>query len=292
MNGVLVLDKPSGCTSHDVVFRARKVLKEKYIGHLGTLDPLATGVLPLVVGSAARLAEYVPSGKAYEACCLLDRNTSTDDVTGEALPLAPFAPPEEAVIREACLSLQAITEQVPPMVSAVKVDGKKLYELARKGQTVERAARPVEIKRVEVLSLAWPRVTFRVECSGGTYVRSLCRTLGEKLGTGGCLEALRRTAAGPFTLSEAISWDALNARASAGEEIPLVPTLQLVGHLPRLTLSEKLREDVFHGRMPQAPTGSTEGLSVLLNEAGRVVAMAMVEKGVIRPKKVFEREGI
>ncbi len=291
MNGVLILDKPSGCTSHDLVFRARKVLGENYIGHLGTLDPLATGVLPMIVGGAARLAEFVPSGKAYEATCLLDRFTTTDDIKGETLPLEACASPDEAAIRAACLSLRDIREQIPPMVSAVKVDGKKLYQLARKGKTVERAARPVEIKSIEVLSAAFPRVVFRVECTAGTYVRSLCRTLGEKLGTGGCLETLRRTAAGPFGLDEALTWEKFEAYLREGKSV-LLPTVRLVQHLPQITLTEKLCEEIFHGRMPDAPAGATEGWTVLLNPAGRIASMAMVEKGFIYPKKVFEKDGI
>lgn len=291
MNGVLIFDKPYGCTSHDMVFRARKVLGEEHIGHLGTLDPLATGVLPLVVGAAARLAQFVPSGKAYEASCLLDRFTSTDDVKGETLPLENHAIPNEEAIRAACLSLLSIREQVPPMVSAVKVDGKKLYELARKGQTIERVARPMEIKRIEVLSIDWPRVSFLVECSAGTYVRSLCRTLGEKLGTGGCLETLRRTAAGPFGLDEALTWEKFEAYLREGKSV-LLPTVRLVQHLPQIALTEKLCEEIFHGRMPDAPAGASEGWTVLLNPAGRIASMAMVEKGFIYPKKVFEKEGI
>jgi len=291
MNGVLILDKPSGCTSHDLVFRARKVLGENYIGHLGTLDPLATGVLPMIVGGAARLAEFVPSGKAYEATCLLDRFTTTDDIKGETLPLEACASPDEAAIRAACLSLCDIREQIPPMVSAVKVDGKKLYQLARKGKTVERPSRPVEIKSIEVVSVAFPRVVFRVECSAGTYVRSLCRALGEKMGTGGCLETLRRTAAGPFKLAEALAWEDFDRRVREGKDT-LQPTLRLVEHLPRLTLSEKLCEDILHGRMPDSPPGAPEGWTVLLNPLGRIAAMAMVEKGFIYPKKVFGKEGI
>jgi tRNA pseudouridine55 synthase len=291
MNGVLILDKPSGCTSHDLVFRSRNVLRERHIGHLGTLDPLATGVLTLVVGDAARLAQYAPSDKTYEASCLLDRFTSTDDVTGETLPLESCASPSEDAIRAACMSFLDIREQVPPMVSAIKVDGTRLYELARKGETVERKARPVEIKTVEVVRVEWPRVVFRVACSGGTYVRSLCRTLGEKLGTGGCLETLRRIAAGPFDISEALTWAQFEAGVKEGKDI-LLPTLRLVEHLPRIDLSEKLAEDILHGRMPSAPAGTQDGITVLLTPLGRIAAMASVERGVIRPKKVFEKNGI
>jgi tRNA pseudouridine55 synthase len=291
MNGILILDKPPGCTSHDMVFRVRKQLGEKYIGHLGTLDPLATGVLPLVVGNAARLAEFVPAGKTYEAACLLDRFTSSDDVTGDPLPLEACASPDEDAIRQACLSLTDIKGQIPPMVSAVKIDGHKMYELARKGITVDRPMRPVEILSIEVLSVEWPRVVFRVSCSGGTYVRSLCRTLGERLGTGGCLENLRRLKAGPFGLDEAITLQALEESLRAGQEV-LRPAVRLVEQYPCLTLSAKQTDDILHGRSPDAPQGMPEGWVTLLNPQGRIVAMAQVVGVRLRPKKVFGTEGI
>lgn len=291
MNGVLIFDKPSGCTSHDMVSHARKLLQEKYIGHLGTLDPLATGVLPLVVGSAARLAEFVPSGKTYEAACLLDRFTSSDDVTGDTLPLDHCASPNPEEIRQACLSLLDIQGQVPPMISAVKVDGKKLYELARKGQTVDRPTRPVEIKTVEVISIEWPRVVFRVSCSGGTYVRSLCRTMGERLGTGGCLENLRRLKSGPFGLDEAITSETLRGYLQTGKAV-LQPSIRLVEHFPQVALSDLEVEEIIHGRKPQAPVGTPEGWVTLLNPQDRIVAMARVEDGLLKPKKVFDKLGI
>jgi tRNA pseudouridine55 synthase len=177
------------------------------------------------------------------------------------------------------------------MVSAVKVDGVKLYELARKGKVVERKARPVSIRSVEVLDVAWPRVRFRVECGGGTYVRSLCRTLGERLGTGGCMESLRRLKAGPFGLEEALGWDAFEAAVKGGKGF-LQPPSRLVAHLPQVTLTGAQAADVLHGRESDPPAGLPAGWVVLLNPAGRVAAMALAEGGRLRPKKVFGEEGI
>ena len=292
VNGVLILDKPKGCTSHDLVHRARLILGEKHLGHLGTLDPLATGVLPLVAGEAARLAEFAPTGKTYEACCLLDLFTDTDDVTGSPLPTPlPPTPPTPDAIRAACLSLIDVVEQVPPMMSAVKKDGVRLYKLARKGLTVDRAARPVTIHSVEVLEADWPRVTFRVACTGGTYVRSLCRTLGERLGTGGCMESLRRLKAGPFSLEEALDWTKFEAEGKAGE-IRLLPPLSLVAHLPQWKLSETQASDVLHGRVMDGPQGLQEGWTVLLNSQGKIAAMGLAEGGRLKPRKVFMAEGL
>jgi len=291
MHGVLVLDKPSGCTSHDLTLRARQLLGESRLGHLGTLDPLATGVLPLLVGEAARLAEYAPTGKVYEAACRLDLFTDTDDVTGAPLPTPSVSFPDPERVRLAVEGLRMVTEQIPPMVSAVKVDGIRLYELARKGITIERKARPVVIGSVECLSVEGMRVRFRVACSGGTYVRSLCRTLGEGLGTGGCLESLRRLEAGPFTIGEALSWETFekSVRESA---VVLQPSLRLVAHLPLVKLDDRMAEDVLHGRAPDAPTGTPEGLVCLVNPQGKVAAIAEVNGGKLRPKKVFGKEGI
>ncbi len=291
MNGVLILDKPSGCTSHDVTARARGLLHQPHLGHLGTLDPLATGVLPLLVGDAARLAEYAPSGKTYEASCLLDRFTDTDDVSGEIVSRGGFKPVSAGEIRAAILRLREVREQVPPMVSAVRVDGKKLYELARKGKTVERKPRPIEIRAVECLEVEWPRARFRVECSGGTYIRSLCHTLGEWLGTGGCLETLRRLKSGPFSLEEALSWQVFEAAVREGREV-VQPSSRLVAHLPRVMLDESQAEDILHGRALETLSGAAEGWVCLMNPAGKLAAMAEVAGGKLKPRKVFGADGI
>src|ERR1700677_480412 len=168
MDGLLILDKPSQWTSHDVVAKVRGITKERQIGHLGTLDPLATGVLPLALGAATRLIEFASHDKEYLAACLLGQTTDSEDVTGKLLSEASTAHLDEGLVREKILELRRLTEQIPPMVSAIKKDGQKLYELARAGKSVERAPRPIQIREIEILELALPRVTFRVACSGGT----------------------------------------------------------------------------------------------------------------------------
>jgi len=212
MNGVLNVNKPSSFTSHDVVAVVRRLITEKQIGHLGTLDPLATGVLPLVVGTATRLVEYASFDKEYAATCLLGRTTDSYDVTGKVLEEKITAGLSKEQVEREVFNLLKITEQVPPMVSAVKQGGHKLYELARKGQMVERQPRPIRLDAVEILKIELPRVTFRVVCSAGTYVRGLCQTLGEVLGVGGCMESLERTRVGPFLLQDAISLDEIKKR--------------------------------------------------------------------------------
>ena len=200
MNGVLNLHKPSGWTSHDVVAKVRGILKEKQIGHLGTLDPMATGVLPLAVGLATRLIEFTDFPKEYSAVCLLGKDTDSGDITGKVLAEKDASTLSVEQIRTETLRFRDLTEQIPPMVSALKQGGRKLYELAREGKTVERKPRPVKILEVEVLEVKVPRVSFRVACSAGTYVRVLCQTLGEKLGVGGCMESLQRTEGGALFL--------------------------------------------------------------------------------------------
>lgn len=291
LNGILILNKPSGWTSHDVVAKARGLLKEKQIGHLGTLDPLATGVLPLAVGAATRLVEYASFDKEYVATCLLGRTTDSDDVTGKTLSETSAAGIPIEKVRKAVLELRALTEQVPPMVSAVKQDGKKLYELARQGVTVERKPRPMRITEVEVLGLDLPRVRFRVVCSAGTYVRSLCRTLGEKLGVGGCMEALERTQVGPFHLKDSISLKDLEARAQEERGGLLLSAGLLAAGLPEVRLEEKDLSDLCQGKKIKVEV--LGGEYRVLNSQGRLCAIAeAATDGELKPNKVFGVEGL
>jgi len=290
MNGVLVIDKPSGWTSHDVVAKVRGILKEKKIGHLGTLDPLATGVLPLAIGAATRLVEFASYDKEYRATCLLGRTTDSCDVTGKTLSEGPVDVPEGKV-REGLDLLRGLTEQVPPMVSAVKQEGRKLYELARKGVTVERKARPIRVHSLEMLDYRPPLVGFRVECSAGTYVRVLCQDLGERLGTGGCLESLQRTKVGPFHLKDALTLEGLQERAVTGQAF-LTPSSRLVEVLPILRSEDEGILDLEQGRSLE---GTFPGLGTyqVRNAGDRVCAVAEVtEDGRLHPRKVFGREGI
>ena len=205
MNGIIVIDKETGFTSHDVVAKMRGICGQRKIGHTGTLDPLATGVLPVCLGSATKLCDMLADkDKEYVAELLLGVETDTQDVTGQVLARRPVEVSEDGV-RSVAASFVGEYLQVPPMYSALKVDGKKLYELARAGKEVERKARPVNIYELEVLECDFPIVRMRVVCSKGTYIRTLCADMGERLGCGGTMQSLRRTRVGRFSLKDACS---------------------------------------------------------------------------------------
>ena len=209
-NGILIIDKPAGWTSHDVVAKLRGLLRERRIGHAGTLDPMATGVLPVFVGRATRAVEFAAEReKEYLAGLRLGVVTDTQDTTGTVLethPVCADRPQVEAVLAR----FRGEITQIPPMYSAIKREGKKLYELARRGQEVERQPRPITIEALDLLDQVSPtEYTLRVRCSKGTYVRTLCHDIGAALGCGGCMSALRRTEAAGFSLAEAVPLEAL-----------------------------------------------------------------------------------
>ena len=205
LDGVLNIYKEKGYTSHDVVAKMRGILRQKKIGHTGTLDPDAEGVLPVCLGQGTRLCDMLTDhSKVYRAVLLLGIDTDTQDISGQILERRPVEENPEQVL-EVIKSFVGPYDQIPPMYSALKVDGKRLYELARAGKTVERQARPVVIHDITVESIELPRVTMTVSCSKGTYIRTLCHDIGEKLGCGGCMEALMRTRVGRFELKDSIS---------------------------------------------------------------------------------------
>ena len=202
MNGVINVYKEAGFTSHDVVAKLRGIVKQKKIGHTGTLDPDAEGVLPVCLGNATKLCGLLTEKeKTYRAVLLLGQTTDTQDTSGRVLTEAPVTATEEQV-REAIMSFLGDYDQVPPMYSALKVNGKKLYELAREGKEVERQARRVRILDMEIHEIRLPEVTFTVTCSSGTYIRTLCQDIGEKLGCGGCMKSLLRTKVDRFELAD------------------------------------------------------------------------------------------
>ncbi len=211
INGIINVYKEKGYTSFDVVAKLRGILKTKKIGHTGTLDPDAEGVLPVCLGKATKVCDLLTDkNKEYEAVMLLGTVTDTQDVTGTVLEEKPVDVSEEAV-REAVMSFVGDYMQVPPMYSALKVDGKKLCDLARAGVTVERKARPVQILAIDILEIELPRVRMRVSCSKGTYIRTLCQDIGEKLGCGACMESLLRTRVSHFTVQEALRLSEIEA---------------------------------------------------------------------------------
>ena len=203
MDGLINVYKERGFTSHDVVAKLRGILKQKKIGHTGTLDPEAEGVLPVCLGKATKVCELLTDkDKTYQAVLLLGMETDTQDTTGTVTARAPVTASEEDV-REAVQSFTGSYDQIPPMYSALKINGKKLYDLARAGKEVERKARTVQIHEIRIEEIALPRVTMTVTCSKGTYIRTLCYDIGRKLGCGGCMEKLLRTRVERFTLEEA-----------------------------------------------------------------------------------------
>jgi tRNA pseudouridine55 synthase len=248
VSGFLNIDKPPGMTSHDVVAVVRRGTKTKKVGHAGTLDPLATGVLVICVGSATRLSEYaMRHTKTYVATVMLGVETDTYDAEGEIV-----ARDERQVTRqevEALLPrLSGDIEQVPPMYSAIKQGGKKLYELARAGQDVERAARKITIHHLALISWNFPEFVFEVECSAGTYVRSLAHDIGQMLGVGGHLAALRRTRSGEFHIEQAVPLQVLRtAITNENWKQHLLPVDLAVRGLPRLDLNAKQSKIVEQG---------------------------------------------
>lgn len=233
IHGVLNIYKEQGFTSHDVVAKLRGILRQKKIGHTGTLDPAATGVLPVCLGKATKLCGMLTDEtKSYETVLLLGQTTDTQDTTGTVLKSCPVQVTEEEV-REAVGSFTGEQLQVPPMYSALKVNGKKLYELAREGKEIERKARKVQFYRIEILDLELPRVRMEVTCSKGTYIRTLCHDLGEKLGCGGCMERLERTQVGCFSKEESMTLSQVEALQKAGElKTKITPIPDLFAELP------------------------------------------------------------
>ena len=218
IHGVVNIYKEKGFTSHDVVAKLRGIVKQKKIGHTGTLDPDAEGVLPVCFGKATKLCDMLTDkDKTYETVLLLGKSTDTQDISGEVLKERETAHITEEMLREAILSFEGEYAQVPPMYSALKVNGKKLYELAREGKEVERKARQVTIYHINIKEIQMPRVCMEVKCSKGTYIRTLCHDIGEKLGCGGCMEELLRTQVERFELKDSIRLSEVADLWNAGE---------------------------------------------------------------------------
>jgi tRNA pseudouridine55 synthase len=273
LHGVLVIDKPRGLSSAQVVARVRRELREKSAGHTGTLDPMATGVLPVVMGEGTKIAGFLlADDKAYEGELELGVTTDTLDAEGKEVARAPWQHVDEAAVRAAIARLTGEQLQVPPMYSALKQDGKRLYELARAGQEVPREARPVRIDRFDLRSFAPPRLTFAVDCSKGTYVRSLARDLGEILGTGATLTALRRTRSGRFSLADAVPLDG-DLKAAVRDR--LVSPAAAIDHLPAWTISEAEAARVAQGQRLPLPADATPGqIWRILRTSGDLAAVA------------------
>lgn len=234
-NGIVNLYKPAGFTSHDAVAKLRGIFGQKKIGHTGTLDPDAEGVLPICLGKATKVCELLTDrSKTYQAVMLLGRTTDTQDTSGETL-FSSEQIPEEAEIRRAIGLFQGEQMQIPPMYSALKVNGKKLYELAREGKTVERKPRKITVYELTIDEIELPRVTMTISCSKGTYIRTICNDIGEKLGCGACMEHLLRTRVGEFALESCLQLEELQEAKEKGSlEECLIPVDSLFKTYPRL----------------------------------------------------------
>lgn len=248
MDGIIVIHKEKGFTSHDVVAKLRGILKMKKIGHTGTLDPDAEGVLPVALGKATRLVEFLTEKeKTYEAVLHLGIVTDTQDITGTVLKEQEVTCTEEK-IREVIMSFLGEQMQIPPMYSALKVGGKKLYELAREGIEIEREARPVCFHAIEILECNLPFVRFSVTCSKGTYIRTLCNDIGEKLGCGGCMESLLRTESGRFKLKESHTLSEIQQAVMDGEISNWVISIEeILSEYPRVCSNEEGDRLLYNG---------------------------------------------
>ena len=284
--GFLNLDKPAGLTSHDVVARIRRGLAIKKVGHTGTLDPLATGVLVICLGGATRLSEYVMHGtKVYRARIHLGISTTTYDAEGEVMAERDASAITLDAIESALESFQGEIEQVPPMYSAIKQGGRKLYDLARAGEVVERQARSVTIDSLRVLSWTSPELIVEVTCSAGTYIRSLAQDLGEALGTGGHLAGLVRLRSGNFTLEEALDLEAL--LVDDDWQRCLIPPRVALAPMPELKVDSAAAEDLRHGRSVEDAAAVEDQLAQAYGPDGRFLALVRGDGRCWRPHKVF-----
>lgn len=277
---MVLVDKPAGPTSHDLVARARRALGTRAVGHAGTLDPFATGLLVLLVGKATRLARFAGGQpKTYLATAVLGARTDTDDATGEALPGGPGpVPADRGVVAGAVAGFRGTAPQRPPAYSAKKVAGVRSYRRARRGEAVDLAPVEVTVHAIELVDWVPPRVTFRATVSAGTYLRALARDLGEVLGCGAHLESLRREAIGALRVEDAVAPDAVGPDA-------LRPARLAVAHLPVVELDDAAREAVGHGR--GIPGGAALEGHVALLARGELAAVARAEGGMLRPEVVL-----
>ena len=303
MNGVINVYKEAGFTSHDVVAKLRGIVKQKKIGHTGTLDPDAEGVLPVCLGNATKLCGLLTEKeKTYRAVLLLGQTTDTQDTSGRVLTEAPVTATGEQV-REAIMSFLGDYDQVPPMYSALKVNGKKLYELAREGKEVERQARRVRILDMEIHEIRLPEVTFTVTCSSGTYIRTLCQDIGEKLGCGGCMKSLLRTKVDRFELTDSHKLSELETMMHEGriEEV-LLPVDDVFAACPAVRIrqeSDRLiqngnpfgKEDIAEttGECPPEGTELERNCVRVYNSEGDFRGLYRREQGGRRykPEKMF-----
>ncbi len=288
MNGILNIDKPAGMTSHDVVGRVRRIAHLKRVGHAGTLDPDATGVLLVCLGQATRLSDYLAAeGKAYRAVLALGKTTATEDASGEVLTETDASGITESELAALLPRFTGAIQQIPPMVSAVHHEGKRLYELARAGITVERTARTIRIDALTLLNFTpglLATATLDIACGKGTYIRTLCADLGAALGVGGHMQSLRRTQVGAFAADAATPLDALTEENLPGLLVPSASALK--GWPAQTAATEAECGDIKAGRaLPSDLPPGTEAR--ILGAAGELIALGRADGEHLRPFKVF-----
>ncbi|MFC1889236.1 tRNA pseudouridine(55) synthase TruB [Thermodesulfobacteriota bacterium] len=249
-SGVAVVDKPAGMTSFDVVRKMRRLFACRRVGHMGTLDPFATGVLPICIGEATKIIPYLGnSDREYEGTMVLGVETDTEDCTGIVTASPGAVGVEEEDVRCTVEKFIGHQEQTPPMYSAVKINGRRLYSIAREGRVVPRKPRKIMVHAIDLDAVEIPRIRFRVHCSSGTYIRTLAADIGRELGTGAHLESLRRTRCGEFTIGNALSLEALSGIASSGDRNGAVMSMSgALSRLPGVRVGEDLCRMIAHGR--------------------------------------------
>lgn len=288
MFGLLNIDKPAGMTSRDVVNRVQRLVRPHKVGHAGTLDPLATGVLVVAVGQATRLVEYVQQmPKTYQGTFLLGRASDTEDVEGQVVVLDSPRIPAMEEIQAVLPGFLGTIEQRPPAYSALKVAGQAAYKLARRGQAVELAPRPIEIHEITVLRYAYPDLELLVRCGSGTYIRSLGRDLAEELGTAAVMSALRRLAIGPFIVDRSLRLDDL---ALDAVEENLLPAALAASHLPQTIVDAAETQRIVRGQSLFNRHGILGEEIAAIDQAGQIVAiLSSAGRNELRPVKCFVR---
>ncbi|MDZ7966638.1 MAG: tRNA pseudouridine(55) synthase TruB [Nostoc sp. DedSLP03] len=287
--GFLNLNKPFGWTSHDCVARVRKLLRLKRVGHAGTLDPAATGVLPIALGKATRLLQYLPENKAYKATIRLGVRTTTDDLEGEIISSQACAGLSLAEVKTALAKFEGKIEQIPPNYSAIQVDGKRLYDLARKGEIVEVPVRTVEIFQIDILDWRegdFPELDVAIACGSGTYIRAIARDLGAILETGGTLAALIRTQSSGFDLTDSLTFTDLEAKLQGGTFQLLAPDAALQ-HLSSVILPATSAQKWCQGQRVSLNSDVT-GIVRVYQEETRFLGVGQLQDKVLIPQMVFE----
>ncbi|WP_339909927.1 tRNA pseudouridine(55) synthase TruB [Symmachiella dynata] len=277
--GILNINKPADITSRRVVDVVQRIVRPAKVGHGGTLDPLATGVVVVCIGAATRLISYVQQGrKEYRAQFRLGLRSNTDDITGEVESVEDSTQPTAAAVAQALQNYVGEIDQVPPQFSAVHIDGRRAYKMARAGKTLDIPARPVQVYRIEILNYSFPELEVEIECGSGTYIRSIGRDMGEELGCGAVMTQLERTRVGDYRLDSAVELDSLS-RESA------------VSHLPRYACSEADMENIQHGRaihVAQPMTDDSAAAVAITAPDGRLAAIATYKDEMLAPKNVFK----